>query len=799
MELARQAQRQGQLKEAKTQVDLVVKVDPQNAEAVALQQEVEKILAEKAGQIPSDAAIEQAAMARTNRIEAATLVQDGRILLEAGKLDEAEAKLKAAIKQDPANRPAFYYLSLLKERRYAIAEGKREQDSKSGIVEVGDAWQRPVSREALPWPNPYLNTNLIYTSKGRQAIVSKLDRIRMDNVQYSGLGLGEVIKTLNDESKKRDPDKRGINFIINPNAEAAAAPLAATAVDPTTGLPIAAAPAEAVDISSIAIKIDPPLADVRLADVLNAIVTVAETPIKYSIEDYAVVFSLKGAETTPLFTRTFKVNPNTFYQGLESVGAFAFDIQTSGGGTGGGGGGGGGGAGGQGASIMTVPRVNVSGAANVQGGGGGGGGGLGGGGGGTGLRFITTTNFMQEVSIAVQTFFSTLGVDLNPLLGKSVFWNDRGGVLLVRATLQDLDTIEAAIQILNVTPNQINVKAKFAEINQEDTRALGFDWYLGNIRMGGDGGVVASGGTQPQLAGAPSGANPQGFFPGTTLGDFPPGASDQLLSSSLRQLQGSSGGTIPTLATFTGILTDPQFRVVIRAMEQRQGVDLLYAPEVTTTSGRQAQIQTLDLRTIVTGVQQNTGQQGAVATTGTGTVNQAPQPIFQTPNTQLLPFGPTLDVVPYISSDGYTIQMTLIPSITEFVGYDDPGQFVPTAITAQGTPITAVLPLPRFRLRQVTTSAIVWDGQTVVLGGLLAEDQIRFKDKVPMLGDLPYVGRLFRSESTQTRKKNLVIFVTPRIIDPAGNPAHSEDEMPFAQTGIPAQVPVDTAQPLAGQ
>jgi general secretion pathway protein D len=381
----------------------------------------------------------------------------------------------------------------------------------------------------------------------------------------------------------------------------------------------------------------------------------------------------------------------------------------------------------------------------------------------------------------------------------SVFCNDRSGVLLVRATMQDLDTIETAIQVLNVTPNQINIKAKFAEVNQEDTRALGFDWFLGNIRMGGDGGVVASGGTQPQLSGAPSASNPQGFFPGTTLGDFAPSSSDQLLSSGLRNLQGTGGGTIPALASFTGILTDPQFRVVIRAMEQRSGVDLLNAPELTTTSGRQAQVQVVDLRTIVTGVQQNTGQQGqAVATTGTGTVNQAPQPIFQTPDTQLLPFGPILDVVPYISSDGYTVQMTIIPSITEFVGYDDPGQFVPTAITAQGTPITAVLPLPRFRLRQVTTSAIVWDGQTIVLGGLLSDEVIKFKDKVPVLGDLPWLGRLFRSESSKERKTNLIIFVTPRIIDPAGNPAHSDDEMPFAQSAIPPQVPFEPTTPAGG-
>jgi general secretion pathway protein D len=140
--------------------------------------------------------------------------------------------------------------------------------------------------------------------------------------------------------------------------------------------------------------------------------------------------------------------------------------------------------------------------------------------------------------------------------------------------------------------------------------------------------------------------------------------------------------------------------------------------------------------------------------------------------------------------------MTLIPSLTEFLGYDDPGGFVPQVQSGSGggggvsTPVTAQLPLPRFRVRQVTTSAIVWDGQTVVLGGLLAENVTKLKDKVPVLGDLPIVGRLFRSESSQSLKKNLMIFVTPTIIDPAGNRQHSDDEMPFAQNAIPPQKPI---------
>src|SRR5207253_389496 len=104
-----------------------------------------------------------------------------------------------------------------------------------------------------------------------------------------------------------------------------------------------------------------------------------------------------------------------------------------------------------------------------------------------------------------------------------------------------------------------------------------------------------------------------------------------------------------------------------------------------------------------------------------------------------------------------------------------------------GSPLTTTTPLPIFRLRQVVTSAIVWDGQTVVLGGLISENVTKTKDKVPMLGDLPLVGRLFRSESSMTSKKNLLIFVTPTIIDPAGNRMHTPDEMPFAQNSIPVQ------------
>jgi general secretion pathway protein D len=365
-----------------------------------------------------------------------------------------------------------------------------------------------------------------------------------------------------------------------------------------------------------------------------------------------------------------------------------------------------------------------------------------------------------------------------------------------------LDIIEAAVQVLNIAPPQVNIKCKFVEVSQNDNRALGFDWYLGNVLMN-NGSMAFSGGTAPSYNGQSTAANPGGTFPGTSVpgnGTTPPinttiapSSSDSIITSGLRNLINA-----PAIGTFSGILTDPQFRVVVRALEQREGVDLLNESSVTTESGRQTQIQVVDMITIVTGtsLNQSTGGGGnALNGGGQGAIGST----INYP-TEVLPFGPTLDVVPYVSADGFTIQMTIIPTITEFLGYDDPGQFVPQAQSVSGVggvgiPIRAQLPLPHFRLRQVTTSAIVWDGQTIVLGGLITENVTKLKDKVPLLGDLPFVGRLFRSESSQTLKKNLMIFVTPTIIDPAGNRFHSEDEMPFNPNSIPAQKPLASAAP----
>jgi Flp pilus assembly secretin CpaC len=129
------------------------------------------------------------------------------------------------------------------------------------------------------------------------------------------------------------------------------------------------------------------------------------------------------------------------------------------------------------------------------------------------------------------------------------------------------------------------------------------------------------------------------------------------------------------------------------------------------------------------------------------------------------PFGTTLDLVPTVSDDGSTIQLTLIPTITELVTTNQSGDFVPSAVTNTAANIAAtslgLLPLPHTRVRQMTiVGHSVKDGQTLVLGD--------FSGRKRSLSP-------FDQANPEVPGKNLLIFVTPTLVDPFGHPIHSAD------------------------
>jgi len=120
-----------------------------------------------------------------------------------------------------------------------------------------------------------------------------------------------------------------------------------------------------------------------------------------------------------------------------------------------------------------------------------------------------------------------------------------------------------------------------------------------------------------------------------------------------------------------------------------------------------------------------------------------------------------------------------------------------TGVSTQSVITPNVINQPIFSTRKITTTVSVYDGATVVLGGLIREDVQKVEDKIPIIGDVPIIGRLFRSSIDQHIKRNLVIFVTARLLNAAGDPVRSdEDKEEEVETVTPPQVAPPQELPL---
>jgi general secretion pathway protein D len=251
-----------------------------------------------------------------------------------------------------------------------------------------------------------------------------------------------------------------------------------------------------------------------------------------------------------------------------------------------------------------------------------------------------------------------------------------------------------------------------------------------------------------------------------------------------------------------GVFTDPQFQVVIRALNQKKGVDLLSAPKVTTKSGQRAVIEIVREFRYPT-----TFTPPQVPTFSGGSDGGPPPPAVVTPTTpqtfETRNTGVTLEVEPVVGPDGVTIDLNLVPQVVEFEGFINYGSEIfavgtnssvigGQTIFSISTPVRLtenVINQPIFSTRKVTTNVSVWDGQTVVIGGLMREDVQKTEDKVPIIGDIPIIGRAFRSNVDQHIKRNLIIFVTARLVTPGGLPLNVEEEEEGLQPPVLPEVP----------
>lgn len=391
---------------------------------------------------------------------------------------------------------------------------------------------------------------------------------------------------------------------------------------------------------------------------------------------------------------------------------------------------------------------------------------------------------VEEEKTTIKDVLINSGVPFPP--SSSVFMDKRTGTLIVHNTPENLAMVEKILKIIDKSPFQVNIQAKFVRIGQSDLEELGFEWSLlsssgvGPVKNGIPKyavGPLTSDTATGEVSFDPLIDKTTGLISSATgaingINDRSPSVSNAFNGTTLKARGGSEFPNFLDnngLFSVWGILTDPQFRVVIHALNKSGNADLLSAPSVTTVNNQQAQIELVD-EIIYPG---EYDLQPPTIAAGTATVT----PGFAVPGDFLTrDVGVILNVTPSVGSDRKTITLTLIPEVSEFLGWQDFGTTFEFVVQRNGNDEvnSQTIPIlqPIFRTQNVSTTVVVNDGETIVLGGLIEEEKMTVRNKIPLLGDLPLIGRFFRHDYDDSRKLNLMIFVTAKLIDANGEDLH---------------------------
>jgi type IV pilus secretin PilQ/predicted competence protein len=293
--------------------------------------------------------------------------------------------------------------------------------------------------------------------------------------------------------------------------------------------------------------------------------------------------------------------------------------------------------------------------------------------------------------------------------------DERTNTLFFRETRANLDNIRKVLVQIDKPTKQVMIEARLVEITANPKQAYGINWS----------GVVG-GPTNPQSItyGAPlpssspkPGENPSTY--GFALGN----PNSNSLFSNLHQLVGQFA-----------ILSAPQMNVTLQMLNDDSDAEFLANPRVVTADNMQAKIEIIRSQPVP---QLNFNEQTATAVFGG----------FQDKK-----FGNTLVVKPLVNKDNF-ITLSVKPEISNKVGdagFDFAGAHVAS---------------PIIDTRSLDSNVLIKSGDTLAIGGLLQDEVLKQRTKVPMLGDIPGLGYLFQSRSNSRTKRNLLVFVTPTIID----------------------------------
>ncbi len=306
--------------------------------------------------------------------------------------------------------------------------------------------------------------------------------------------------------------------------------------------------------------------------------------------------------------------------------------------------------------------------------------------------------------------------------GSKIVLDERTGTLIVTNSPMNIKKIDDILWNLDVVPLQVLIEAKFLEVDVTDLKELGVEWKVANE----DWGVNNKGSNFAHGVAANSGVN---------FSDF-------------------SNASEGLNLTYKGVLTKPQYEAVVHALEQNQNTRTLSSPRIATMNNQAASIKVVDewiypTRYEFQVVQYDLNGDGDYDDAGETKYENVPMDFVKRD------VGIILTVTPSVGDDMETISLSLIPEVSDAV--------------ADYFKYTGGVSLPKFTSRNLSTNIVVDNTDTVVLGGLIKESRTNTTTKVPLLGDLPVLGNLFKKKADTVNRKNLLIFVTASIIDSQGD------------------------------
>ncbi len=360
--------------------------------------------------------------------------------------------------------------------------------------------------------------------------------------------------------------------------------------------------------------------------------------------------------------------------------------------------------------------------------------------------------------------------------GASAVYQPKTEKLFVRNTRENLTVLEETLAAMDVAKlssgvEQVEIEAKFIEVSEGTLEQLGFEWRsvpgaaIGrpakNINTGlEEGGKV----TIPEgsylfddaLRGGPGNAAGMPFAKTSTMGDGE-------ISAGAGEWKAfrfdDTFNSLPANMTLEHRGNNP-LDILISALDQSSGTDVLSAPRIVTQSGKKATIRVGEMHYFPEVYEVGGGE---------GDIVHVKYADFAE---KLL--GVELDVNPKV--DGDQISLSLNPKVSELLGWQN-YQIAPAnsaysyyqlGINQQFNHDPIVARLPIFKRREIKTEVTIADGATMGMGGLINEKVEKYEDKVPVLGSLPLIGRLFRNEGERAVKRNLMIFVTAKKVEPTG-------------------------------